>query len=80
MHSGYSSPTQNKTYHYTSPSIKPSSPSTKHQLAHGTPSTKSNKDLSMKKEEFKELKFLNNFPGNFTPTNKKTPITSPNKQ
>ena len=77
MNSKFSSPTQNKTYHYGSPSMKPSSPSAKNKLSHNTPSTQSNKDLSHQKEEFKDLKFLNT-PSSFTPKNKISP-NSPNK-
>ena len=79
MNSGFSSPTHHQNPHYVSPSMKPSSPNAKHNLTLNTPSTVSNKQISNKKEELKDLKFLNNYPTPFTPTSKKFNPTSPNK-
>ena len=70
---------QSMSPHYTGPPLKHNSPNIQPRLSHNTGYTNSSKDISIKKEEFKDHKYLSTYSPNYASSNKKFNQTSPNK-
>ena len=79
MKPNYSSNGQSTSPHYVNPALKHNSPNIQPRLSHNAAYTNSSKDISVKKEDFKDHKFLNTYSPNYATGNKKFNDCSPFK-
>lgn len=72
MKHNYSSTSPNTSPHYASHPFKNNHPNVQPRLSHQVPSNNSSKDISIKKEDLKDHKFLNTYSPNYISSQKKT--------